>query len=123
MILLLHRAIEWCRKYGIRIELDLHTVPGSQNGLNHSGKLGTVNWMHGVMGIVNAQRTLNYVRSLTEFISQDLYANVIPIFMPVNEPMGYTTGIPELESMSVAFPPYCGPKVSKLKVLIGFLHL
>lgn len=93
------RAIEWCRKYGIRIELDLHTVPGSQNGLNHSGKLGTVNWMHGVMGIVNAQRTLNYVRTLTQFISQPEYVNIIPIFMPVNEPMGYTTGVPELESL------------------------
>lgn len=51
------------------------------------------------MGVVNAQRSLNYVRSLTEFISQEQYANVIPIFMPVNEPMGYTIGIPELQSM------------------------
>jgi glucan 1,3-beta-glucosidase len=26
------KAIEWSRKYGIRIFLDLHTLPGSQNG-------------------------------------------------------------------------------------------
>ena len=25
------KAIQWCRKYGIRINLDLHTVPGSQS--------------------------------------------------------------------------------------------
>lgn len=26
------KAVEWCRKYGLRINLDLHAVPGSQNG-------------------------------------------------------------------------------------------
>ncbi len=34
------KAVQWCRKYGIRINLDLHTAPGSQNGWNHSGKIG-----------------------------------------------------------------------------------
>ena len=31
------KAIEWARKYGLRINLDLHAVPGSQNGYNHVG--------------------------------------------------------------------------------------
>jgi hypothetical protein len=26
------RALGWARKYGLRVYLDLHTVPGSQNG-------------------------------------------------------------------------------------------
>ena len=26
------KAIKWARKYGLRIKLDLHTMPGSQNG-------------------------------------------------------------------------------------------
>ena len=26
------RVLEWARKYGIRVMLDLHTAPGSQNG-------------------------------------------------------------------------------------------
>ncbi len=29
------KAIAWARKYGIRINMDLHTIPGSQNGWNH----------------------------------------------------------------------------------------
>ena len=29
------RAIEYCRKYGLRVNLDLHGLPGSQNGWNH----------------------------------------------------------------------------------------
>jgi hypothetical protein len=27
------RLFGWARKYGIRVNLDLHTIPGSQNGL------------------------------------------------------------------------------------------
>lgn len=66
--------------------MDFHAVPGSQNGLNHSGKFGTVGFLNGVMGISNAQRTLNYIRTIVEFISQPQYKNVAASFMPVNEP-------------------------------------
>lgn len=79
------KAIEWARKYGIRIFLDLHSLPGSQNGWNHSGKAGSINFMHGVMGIANAQRTLTYLRIFTEFVSQPQYKDVVPIVGIVNE--------------------------------------
>ncbi|KAI0319281.1 glycoside hydrolase superfamily [Amylostereum chailletii] len=79
------QVFEWARKYGLRIYLDLHTVPGSQNGYNHSGKLGQVNFMSGLMGLANAQRTLSYIRIITEFISQPEYKDVIPVFGIVNE--------------------------------------
>ncbi|QRV72249.1 Cellulase (glycosyl hydrolase family 5 protein) [Ceratobasidium sp. AG-Ba] len=86
------KAIQWARKYGIRINLDLHTIPGSQNGFNHSGKLGGVNWLEGVMGIANAQRSLNIMRTITEFISQDQYKDVVVMFGVVNEPQVATIG-------------------------------
>ncbi|KAG8934183.1 hypothetical protein FRC02_010449 [Tulasnella sp. 418] len=79
------KAFDWARKYGLRINLDLHAIPGSQNGYNHSGKKGTINFLHGVMGVANAQRALNHIRILTEFITQPEYANVIPIFGVINE--------------------------------------
>ncbi|POW02333.1 hypothetical protein PSTT_11890, partial [Puccinia striiformis] len=79
------KAITWARKYGLRIILDLHAGPGSQNGWNHSGKLGTIGFLCGTMGIANAQRTLNYVRTLTQFISQSQYKHVIPMFSVLNE--------------------------------------
>ncbi|KXN84327.1 putative glucan 1,3-beta-glucosidase D [Leucoagaricus sp. SymC.cos] len=79
------KAIQWGRKYGIRIYLDLHALPGSQNGWNHSGKSGSVNFMYGVMGIANAQRTLTYLRIITEFVSQDQYRDVVGIVGIVNE--------------------------------------
>jgi glucan 1,3-beta-glucosidase len=63
------KAIKWARKYGLRINLDLHAVPGSQNSWNHSGREGHgPNFMFGVMGIANAQRTMNYIRYVCEYL-------------------------------------------------------
>ncbi|QRW18432.1 Cellulase (glycosyl hydrolase family 5 protein) [Rhizoctonia solani] len=95
------KAIEWSRKYGLRINLDLHTIPGSQNGFNHSGKRGQVNWMHGVMGVANAQRSLNIIRSITEFISQDQYKNIVPFFGVVNEAQTSRIGIDTITSFYI----------------------
>ncbi len=61
-------------------------MPGSQNGWNHSGHLGSINWLNGVMGTANAQRSLDYIRTLAEFIAQPEYRNVIQMFGFVNEP-------------------------------------
>jgi aryl-phospho-beta-D-glucosidase BglC (GH1 family) len=80
------KAIEWARKYGLRINLDFHAIPGSQNGWNHSGKIGQINFMNGAMGYANAQRALDYIRILAEFISQPEYVNVVPFFGIMNEP-------------------------------------
>ncbi|GMK54507.1 hypothetical protein CspeluHIS016_0110930 [Cutaneotrichosporon spelunceum] len=79
------KAISWGRKYGIRILLDLHALPGSQNGWNHSGRSGTINWMRGAMGLANAQRSLEYLRSFTEYISQPGIKEVVPMLGLVNE--------------------------------------
>ncbi|KAJ3981724.1 glycoside hydrolase family 5 protein [Lentinula detonsa] len=90
------RVLGWARKYGLRVNLDLHTVPGSQNGYNHSGKLGQVNFLNGVMGIANAQRTLNYIRIIIEFITQQEYLDVVPMFGIVNEALLSTIGKDQL---------------------------
>ncbi|KAL5512513.1 hypothetical protein ACEPAG_3166 [Sanghuangporus baumii] len=86
------RVFRWCRKYGLRIKIDLHTAPGSQNGYNHSGKLGQINFLRGVMGYANAQRMLGYVRIITEFIAQPEYKDLIPMFGIINEPRASDIG-------------------------------
>ncbi|KAI9057853.1 glycoside hydrolase family 5 protein [Trametes sanguinea] len=86
------KAVQWARKYGLRINLDLHSLPGSQNGWNHSGRLGDINVLLGPMGIANAQRSLDYIRIIAEFISQPEYKDVIPLFGITNEPFGPTVG-------------------------------
>ncbi|KAI5120174.1 hypothetical protein M0805_008440 [Coniferiporia weirii] len=84
------RLFRWARKYGLRVNLDLHTAPGSQNGYNHSGKEGQINFLNGIMGFVNAQRMLDYIRVIAEFISQPEYKDLISMFGIINEPL---TGI------------------------------
>jgi glucan 1,3-beta-glucosidase len=80
------RGIEWARKYGLRVKLDLHGVPGSQNGWNHSGKQGTIDWLLGPDGAVNANRTLDIHNQLSKFFAQNRYKNVVAFYGLVNEP-------------------------------------
>ncbi|KAF8919326.1 glycoside hydrolase [Mucidula mucida] len=92
------KGIEWARKYGIRINLDFHALPGSQNGWNHSGKLGTVNFLNGPMGYANAQRSLDYIRIIAEFISQPQYRDVVVLFGIANEVQGSTVGKEQVQA-------------------------
>ena len=62
-------------------------MPGSQNGYNHSGRLGPINFLNGYMGLANAQRTMDYIRYIAEFISQQEYQDVVPMFGIINEPL------------------------------------
>ncbi|KAL4806368.1 glycoside hydrolase superfamily [Aspergillus unguis] len=80
------RAIEWCRKYGLRINLDPHGIPGSQNGFNHSGRQGNIGWLNGDDGDKNAQRSLEFHDKISKFFAQDRYKNVISIYGLANEP-------------------------------------
>jgi len=98
------KAIGWARKYGLRVNLDFHALPGSQNGYNHSGKQGSINILSGAMGLANAQRVLDYIRTVTEFISQPAYRNVVPMFSVMNEPYAATIGVDPLRSLCVPLP-------------------
>lgn len=90
------KAVRWARKYGLRVNLDLHAVPGSQNGWNHSGRLGDVNFLHGPMGLANAQRALDYIRIFAGFV--DEHSTVIQMFSVLNEPLPDMIGLHELQS-------------------------
>ncbi|KAJ9195096.1 CAZyme family GH5 [Paecilomyces variotii] len=100
------RAIEYCRKYGLRVNLDLHGIPGSQNGWNHSGRQGTVGWLNGTDGDLNRQRSIDIHNQLSQFFAQPRYKNVVTIYGLVNEPkmlslpiesvLNWTTQVTEL---------------------------
>lgn len=80
------RAIEWCRKYGLRVNLDVHGLPGSQNGWNHSGRLGAIGWLNGTDGALNAKRSLEIHDRLSKFFAQPRYKNIISHYGLANEP-------------------------------------
>ena len=37
-------ALDQCQRNGLKLLLDLHGAPGSQNGWDHSGRSGPINW-------------------------------------------------------------------------------
>ncbi|KAH6647968.1 beta-glucosidase 6 [Truncatella angustata] len=80
------RGIEWARKHGLRVNLDLHALPGSQNGWNHSGRQGVIGWLNGTNGDTNRQRSLDVHDRLSKFFAQDRYKNVVTFYGLANEP-------------------------------------
>lgn len=40
----LDRAFDWATTHNLKILIDLHAAPGSQNGWDHSGRSGDINW-------------------------------------------------------------------------------
>lgn len=95
------RGIEWARKYGLRVKLDLHGLPGSQNGWNHSGRSSQINFISGPDGAKNAERALDIHRQLATFFAQDRYRNVVAFYGLGNEP-GFALPLDDLEEWTIA---------------------
>ena len=54
----------WCEELGLKILLDLHGTPGSQNGFDNSGRRGDVNWN----GHSNIERTLTILDKMAQML-------------------------------------------------------
>ncbi|KAF2635608.1 glycoside hydrolase [Massarina eburnea CBS 473.64] len=80
------RGIEYARQNGLRVNLDFHGAPGSQNGWNHSGRQGVIGWLNGTDGDTNAQRWLDIHHQISVFFAQPRYKNVVTMYGLVNEP-------------------------------------
>ncbi|KAI8973875.1 glycoside hydrolase superfamily [Pilobolus umbonatus] len=87
------QGIQWARKYGLRVMVELHTAPGSQNGWNHSGKSGSIHWLMGKNGDENAKSTTEITADMIKFFSKPEWANVVSMYGVLNEPAMMT--IPE----------------------------
>ena len=68
-------------------------------GYNHSGRGGPINFLNGPMGIANAQRSLEYIRIVAEFISQEQYKDVVQMFGVLNEPLMGIIGRDQLDRL------------------------
>jgi glucan 1,3-beta-glucosidase len=56
-------AFDQCAKNGLALLLDLHGAPGSQNGWDHSGRSGPINWPKDPQ---NIQETLRILETFAE---------------------------------------------------------
>ena len=58
----LDNAFKWAEEFGLKVILDLHGAPGSQNGLDHSGKTGSIEWVSSQ----NIEQTIKTIEQLTK---------------------------------------------------------
>lgn len=75
------KAAGWANNHGIKLMLDLHGAPRSQNGFDNSGQLGSVGWTQG-NSVDLTVKALNKLRD--DFASNPAVASI----ELVNEPMG-----------------------------------
>ncbi|EJU03858.1 glycoside hydrolase family 5 protein [Dacryopinax primogenitus] len=82
----LKQAVQWASASGISVWVDLHGVPGSQNGYDNSGQRGTPTW-HTEQS--NVQRSQAIIQTLANEFSQGQYGGAVTAIELVNEPAGY----------------------------------
>ena len=75
------KAFNWAEKYDLKILLDLHTVPGSQNGFDNGGISGVCKW---AKDNENVEFTLNVLEKLAK--RYGTRKGLLGI-QPVNEPL------------------------------------
>ncbi|CAD6577712.1 MAG: hypothetical protein CYPHOPRED_000306 [Cyphobasidiales sp. Tagirdzhanova-0007] len=83
------KAVQWAQKYGIKVIIDLHGAPGSQNGFDKQAvsSLGSVGWQ---TSSVNIQRTRDALVQITnDFAINPTYSDTVTSIELLNEPAGY----------------------------------
>ncbi|KAF7288873.1 Glycoside hydrolase family 5 protein [Mycena indigotica] len=81
----LNKAITWATNNGLKLIIDLHGAPGSQNGYDNSGHRMPYPTWH--TNVTNVQRTSTVLKKIVAMV-KDNAANV-PAIQALNEPAGY----------------------------------
>jgi glucan 1,3-beta-glucosidase len=83
------RAVQWARELSLGVMVDLHGLPGSQNGDDHSGRVGTP--LYATNG-TNLDRALGVLRNLTEEFTRAEYGGAVQAIEVMNEPRLFSNG-------------------------------
>lgn len=77
----LDNAFDWAERWGLKILIDLHTVPGSQNGFDNGGLCGVCKW-------AGMPEEVEFVLALLEKLAER-YGNREGLWgiQPLNEPV------------------------------------
>lgn len=77
-------ALDWARIHELDVMLDLHAVPGSQNGYDNSGHAGAVGFAHSPQ---NAARAIDSLVKMVEwYINDPKWGGVVKAIELANEP-------------------------------------
>ncbi|ODQ64453.1 exo-1,3-beta glucanase [Nadsonia fulvescens var. elongata DSM 6958] len=81
----MEKALEWARAAGLKAWIDLHGVPGSQNGFDNSGLRDTLEWSYTQSSL---DMSIGIIKYLAEKYGGDNYSDVVTGIELVNEPLG-----------------------------------
>lgn len=81
----LDAAIDWARSTGLKVWIDLHGAPGSQNGFDNSGqKTDNIRFQQDD----TVQHTLDVLGDISEKYARPEYQDVVVAIELLNEPLG-----------------------------------
>jgi glucan 1,3-beta-glucosidase len=86
-------AVDWARGTGLKIWIDLHGAPGSQNGFDNSGHRTTPEWQNGD----TIAETLSVLETITVKYAQPQYQDVIAGIELLNEPLSPVLNFDDLK--------------------------
>lgn len=79
------QAVSWAQKFGLKLIVDLHGAPGSQNGFDNSGqKMPRPLWHTDPK---NVERTRAVIKTIESMFKDE--TSVVPTIAPLNEPAGF----------------------------------
>lgn len=90
----LDKAIEWARNSGLKVWIDLHGAPGSQNGFDNSGLRDQIQFQTST----NIDVTLTVLQSIFNKYGADDYKDVITGIELLNEPLGPSADINQIKN-------------------------
>lgn len=77
----LDHAFDWAERWGLKVLIDLHTVPGSQNGFDNGGLSGVCRWS-------GEQQEVDFVLSVLERLAKRYgHREGLLGIQPLNEPV------------------------------------
>ncbi|KII94290.1 glycoside hydrolase family 5 protein [Plicaturopsis crispa FD-325 SS-3] len=81
----LQKAVNWASNHGLKVIIDLHGVPGSQNGFDNSGhRISFPQWHTNATNVARSNEVIKRIVSM--FGSQ---VETVATIAPLNEPAGY----------------------------------
>lgn len=91
----LDAAIDWARATGLKVLIDLHGAPKSQNGFDNSGqRIATPGFQQGD----SVAQTLAVLETITQKYAQTSYQDVILGIELLNEPLGSALDMDNLKT-------------------------
>ncbi|KAF9507649.1 glycoside hydrolase family 5 protein [Hydnum rufescens UP504] len=119
----LQDAVTWAGNHRLKVLIDIHGVPGSQNGFDNSGHRGPANWANDPNNIA---RTKAVITTLTQEFSKSQYSNSVTAISLINEPAPFKSqNILQaarqlyLDSYSLVRKPYSDNRVGDLVMVIS----